>query len=129
MKVTRILHASVNVAGRLEQADRFYGELLGMARAPRPEIPGVGGRWLVAGDGQVHLVDAPMAGSGIDPTGPHFCLAVADIEAAVRELEGRGIPYVRGSQPAGQGQAGEVVQIWITDPAGNTVELQEDHPL
>ena len=120
MKVTRILHASVNVAGSLSDTDRFYTELLGMARAERPEIPGVNGRWFTAGDGQLHLVDAPMAGEGIDPTGPHFCLGVDDIEATVAELEARHIPYLRATQP------GDVVQIWIVDPAGNTVELQQD---
>ncbi|MGH9090793.1 MAG: VOC family protein [Acidimicrobiales bacterium] len=129
MKVTRILHASVNVAGSLPEASRFYGEVLGMPAATRPEIPGVGGRWLAAGDGQVHLVDAPMAGAGIDPTGPHFCLAVEDIGAAVAELEDLGIPYFRAGQPSGPTWRDEVVQIWFTDPAGNTVELQEDRPL
>lgn len=129
MRVTRILHASVNVAGSLPETARFYGETLGMPAATRPEIPGVGGRWLTAGDGQVHLVDAPMAGAGIDPTGPHVCLAVEDIEAAVAELEELGIPYLRASQPAGPDWRDEVVQIWVADPAGNTVELQEDHPL
>lgn len=120
MKVTRILHASVNVSGLLEETDRFYADLLGLDAALRPEIPGVGGRWFSAGDGQVHLVDAPMAGVGIDPTGPHFCLGVEDLEAAVAELDRRGIPYLRATQPV------DVVQVWITDPAGNTVELQQD---
>ena len=129
MKVNRILHASVNVAGSLDETARFYADVLGMAQAVRPEIPGVGGRWLTAGDGQVHLVDTPMAGAGIDPTGPHFCLAVEDVEAAVAELEGLGIPYARASQPAGPDWQDEVVQIWFTDPAGNTIELQQDHPL
>jgi catechol 2,3-dioxygenase-like lactoylglutathione lyase family enzyme len=129
VKVTRILHASVNVAGSLDRADRFYREVLGMPAAARPDIPGVGGRWLAAGDGQVHLVDAPMAGHGIDPTGPHFCLAVEDVEAAVAELDGLGIPYLRASQAAADGQGGEVAQVWFTDPAGNTIEIQQDHPL
>lgn len=129
MKVTRILHASVNVAGSLDDTTHFYADVLGMSEAVRPEIPGVAGRWLTAGGGQVHLVDAPMAGDGIDPTGPHFCLAVEDIEEAVAELEGLGIPYMRASQPAGPEWRDEVVQIWFTDPAGNTIELQVDHPL
>jgi catechol 2,3-dioxygenase-like lactoylglutathione lyase family enzyme len=120
VRATRILHASVNVSGSLEESDRFYTELLGLAPAARPEIPGVGGRWFTAGEAQVHLVDAPMAGSGIDPTGPHFCVGVADLDEAVAELEARGIPYARATQP------GDVVQIWVTDPAGNTVELQQD---
>lgn len=122
MNVTRILHSSVNVAGRLEESERFYAELLGLAPLARPEIPGVAGRWLEVGTAQVHLVDAPMAGHGIDPTGPHVCLGVTDLEAAVAELDERAIPYVRATQP------GDVQQVWIVDPAGNTVELQQDRP-
>jgi catechol 2,3-dioxygenase-like lactoylglutathione lyase family enzyme len=129
VKVTRILHASVNVAGVLGDTDRFYAEVLGMGHAERPEIPGVGGRWLVAGGGQVHLVDAPMTPGGIDPSGPHFCLAVEDLDGAIAELERLGIPTVRGSQPDLSGRMPEVVQIWFTDPAGNTIELQQDRPL
>lgn len=118
--MTRILHASVNVSGSLTENDGFYADLLGMERAERPEIPGVEGRWFTAGDGQVHLVDAPMAGTGIDPTGPHYCLGVEDLDAAVAELDERAIPYVRAVQAPG------VVQIWIVDPSGNTIELQQD---
>lgn len=119
MKATRLLHASVNVEGDLDACRRFYAEVLGLEEVARPEIPGVGGHWLGAGDGQVHLVDAPMAGHGVDPTGPHFCVAVADIDAAIAELDAAGVEYPRGAQ-------GDVVQVWVTDPAGNTVELQQD---
>lgn len=100
----------------------MYGELLGLSSAERPEIPGIPGTWFRADDAQVHLVGAPPEGSEIDPTGPHFCFGVEDIEAAVAELEERRIPYRRGSQ-------GPVVQIWVADPAGNTIELQQDRPL
>jgi catechol 2,3-dioxygenase-like lactoylglutathione lyase family enzyme len=138
VKVTRILHASVNVSGALYETSRFYADLLGLAGADRPEIPGVDGRWFTAGQGQVHLVDAPMAGQGIDPTGPHFCLGVEDMDAALAELEERGIPFFRATQPGvgsgsggpdGTGEPTEVVQVWFTDPSGNTVELQQDRPL
>jgi catechol-2,3-dioxygenase len=47
------------------------------------------------------------------------CFAVADLTAAVAELSAAGIPYVEGAQ-------GTTVQIWFTDPAGNTVEIQQD---
>ncbi len=122
MKVTRIMHASVNVSGDLKEADRFYADVLGLASATRPDIPGVGGRWFSAGGAQVHLVDAASRGSGIDPTGPHFCLGVEDMDAAVAELEERGIECV-GVTTEG------VRQIWFCDPAGNTVEMQQDRPL
>lgn len=121
MRVTRLQHVSVNTNGTdLGDMVAFYGGLLGLADEPRPEIPGIPGHWHAVGGEQLHLVGAPARGRGIDPTGPHFCVLVEDLGAAVSELEGRGIPYERAVQGAG------TVQIWITDPAGNTVELQQD---
>ncbi len=57
MKVTRILHHSVNVEGRLGDCEAFYRRM-GLPGLARPDIPGVGGRWLAVGAAQVHLVDA-----------------------------------------------------------------------
>lgn len=121
MNVTRVAHVSVNVEGSLDATRAFYRDILGLGDRARPEIPGVGGHWHGLGsDGvELHLVDAPCAGAGIDPTGPHFCVFVDDLDAAIAELDAEGVEHVRGAQ-------GDVVQIWITDPAGNTVELQQD---
>lgn len=118
MKVTRILHHSVNVEGRLDQCEAFYRRM-NLSLLARPDIPGVGGRWLAAGAAQVHLVDAPEGPDIIRPTGPHVCFGVEDLDAAIAEFERAGVAYVRGAQ-------GTVVQIWIADPAGNTIELQQD---
>ena len=119
MRVTRVGHVSVNVEGSLDETRRFYADVLGLGDVPRPDIPGVAGHWHGIEDVELHLVDAPAAGRGIDPTGPHFCVYVDDLDGAIRELDDRGIPHVDGAQ-------GEVIQIWITDPAGNTVELQQE---
>lgn len=121
MRVTRILHHSVNVEGDLDDCVEFYRRLsLGDAR--RPPIPGVAGHWFGVDRAQVHLVDAPAGGDAIKPTGPHVCFGVEDLAEAVAELERDGVPYVRGWQ-------GDVEQIWIADPVGNTVELQQDPEL
>jgi len=119
VKVTRVGHVSVNVEGDLDATRRFYADVLGLGDVTRPEIPGVGGHWHALGDTELHLVDAPSRGTAIDPTGPHFCVFVQDLDAAVAELEAADIEYLRGAQ-------GPVVQIWVVDPAGNTVELQQD---
>jgi catechol 2,3-dioxygenase-like lactoylglutathione lyase family enzyme len=87
---------------------------------PRPDIPGVPGAWKGVGDQELHLVGAPPRGTPIDSTGNHYCLAVDDLDAAIAELEANGIEYQRGVQ----GES--AVQIWINDPAGNTIELQQD---
>lgn len=124
MDVTGFHHVSVNTNGAaLETVVEFYREVLGLADAVRPDIRGVAGHWCSVGDLQLHIVDVPSPSrppSGIDPTGPHYCIAVADLDEAIAELEGRGINYLRAVQSV------DVVQIWLIDPAGNTIELQQE---
>ncbi len=121
MNVTRFHHVSINSNDTpLDDMVAFYRDVLGLDDEARPEIPGVPGHWHRVGDLQLHLVGAPARGGGIDPTGHHYCVAVDDLDAAIAELDARGIEYVR----AVQGE--NTVQIWITDPAGNTIELQQE---
>ena len=121
MKVTRFHHVSVNANdASLDDMVRFYQDVLGLGDKARPDIPGVPGHWHQVGDLELHLVGAPPHGTPIDSTGHHYCVAVEDLDTAIAELEGRGIEYERAVQ--GQG----TVQIWINDPAGNTLELQQE---
>ena len=121
MKVTRFHHVSVNTNG-VPVADvvEFYRSVLGLDDQPRPEMPGIPGHWHAVGPQELHVVGAPPRGTGIDPTGHHYCVAVDDLTAAVAELEARGIEYIRAVQGV------DTVQVWITDPAGNTIELQQE---
>jgi catechol 2,3-dioxygenase-like lactoylglutathione lyase family enzyme len=118
VKVTRTLHHSVNVEGRLAESVEFYRRLLELPDEARPTIF-VDGHWFAAGGIQLHLVDGDAGHEAIKPTGPHVCFAVEDLDAAIAELERDGIPYTPGAQ-------GPVVQIWFVDPAGNTIEIQQD---
>jgi catechol 2,3-dioxygenase-like lactoylglutathione lyase family enzyme len=121
MKVTRFHHVSVNSNDTpLDAMVDFYRDVLGLGDEPRPEIAGIPGHWHLVGDQQLHLVGAPPSGNAIDTTGHHYCVAVEDLSAAIAELEARGIEYVR----AVQGE--NTIQIWIADPAGNTIELQQE---
>ena len=97
MKVTSFHHVSVNRNDApLDEMVSFYGDLLGLDAKERPEIPGVPGHWFAVADQELH------------------------VDKAIAELEDRNIPYERAVQGAG------TVQIWINDPAGNTIELQQD---
>ena len=120
MKVVRVNHVSVNCHGRLAETQRFYEDVLGLSSAARPDIAGIDGHWFGVGDAQLHLVDAPSRGGAgaPDPVGDHWCIEVDDIDAARAELVARGIEFVEGAQ-------GTVVQLWIADPAGRTLELQQ----
>jgi catechol 2,3-dioxygenase-like lactoylglutathione lyase family enzyme len=121
VKVTRFHHVSVNCNDTpVDTMVAFYRDVLGLGDKARPEIPGVDGHWHAVGSQELHLVGAPARGTGIDPTGPHYCVAVTDLDAAIAELDERGIAYERALQGRG------TVQIWFTDPAGNTIELQQE---
>jgi catechol 2,3-dioxygenase-like lactoylglutathione lyase family enzyme len=124
VKVTRFHHVSVNTNSTpLDAMIAFYRDVLGLADVTRPEIPGIPGHWHAVGDQQLHLVGTPPRGTPIDSTGHHYCVAVADLDAAIAELDARDIEFQRGLQGEG------TVQIWIVDPAGNTIELQQDPAL
>lgn len=119
MKVTRILHVSVNATGALEETRRFYSDVLGLEPRERPNIPHISGHWFGVGDGNLHMVGTPDRDEAVGPKGYHYCLGVEDIEVAVAELEAKKIPYKEAGSLA-------VRQIWIRDPSGAMIELQPD---
>ena len=107
MKVTRFHHVSVNGADApLEDMVAFYRDVLGLGDVDRPDIPGIPGHWHAVGDQQLHLVGAPAAGDGIDPTGNHFCVTVDDLDAAIAQLEQLGHPL--RAWPAGRGHGADL---------------------
>ena len=114
VNVTRIQHVSVNCEGRLAETRDFYEQVFGLATAERPDL-GIDGHWFAAGDAQVHLIDARARGEGIDPIGPHWCFFVTDLDGAEAELADAGVEHFRLG-----------AQLFLVDPAGNTVELQQE---
>ena len=119
MKITGFSHASVNVHGAVDETLKFYREFLGLAELTRPENLRIPGAWYQAGDAQIHLIGAEDDGRRGNPVGPHYAVLVDDLEAAVAEIEAAGLRYLR----IGDDRTG---QVWITDPSGNTIELQQD---
>ena len=126
MKITRINHAAVNIHGKVDEAREFYTGLLGLPEVPialpgRPPIPKgtVPAFWLELGGVQVHAIGAPMKGEPREPMGPHVSWYVADLDEAVADLGARGIE----TRVLGEGRNRIV---WVSDPAGNTVEFQQD---
>jgi catechol 2,3-dioxygenase-like lactoylglutathione lyase family enzyme len=126
MKITRINHAAVNIHGKVDEARKFYTKLLGLPEVPiqlpgRPPIaPGtVAAFWLELGGVQVHAIGAPLKHEPREPVGPHVSWYVADLDQAVADLEANGIEM----RVLGEGRHRIV---WVSDPAGNTVEFQQD---
>jgi catechol 2,3-dioxygenase-like lactoylglutathione lyase family enzyme len=114
MQPLAVHHVSITVSDA-EVARAFYVDVLGLSeREDRPDF-GFAGAWLDAGGQQVHLIQGPPP----DDRGQHFALHIADMDAVVAELRGRGV-RVSDPVPVGAGR-----QAFLSDPSGNTVELME----
>jgi glyoxylase I family protein len=114
MEPLGVHHVSVNVDDVGAGIDFYVGVLGGVLRTDRPDL-GIGGAWLDVGAQQVHLVEAPLPSNA----GQHFAVQVADVDAAIDELRSKGIP-VGDAMAVGSGR-----QTFVTDPAGNTIELHQ----
>ena len=114
MGLVGIHHVSVNVDD-VDAALAFYVNVLGLSvRRDRPEFS-FGGAWLDAGGQQVHLIEAIPP----DNLGQHFALAFTDVASLVASLRDRGLEV---TEPV---RSGTSLQSFISDPAGNRVELHQ----
>jgi glyoxylase I family protein len=112
---TGVHHVSINVVDN-EEARDFYVDILGFEELDRPDL-GFPGSWLrIGAQQQLHLMEMPMP----EAKGQHFALAVDDIDAAVTILKERGVDV-----PEPREIPGVCRQTFITDPSGNTVELNQ----
>ncbi len=120
-------HVAIAVTD-LAEARRFYCELLAFTELPRPEF-GVPGMWLRVGDLQLHVIETdtmPVPGPGF----PHLALHVptAAWDDTVAALRDAGVDFL--SAPSERVDFGRTVRAaFVTDPAGNAVELTDVGPL
>jgi catechol 2,3-dioxygenase-like lactoylglutathione lyase family enzyme len=125
MKITRMNHAAVNVTGKIDEAREFYVNILGIPQVPiqLPGQPPIAdsefGFWLEQEGVQMHVIGREPMGGTPDPTQFHVSWFVEDLEVASSELESNDIDM----RVMGEG-LNRI--IWVLDPAGNIVELQQD---
>lgn len=114
MQAAGVHHVSINVAD-VAAARAFYVDVLGCTeRSDRPDF-GFDGAWLDIGSQQIHLIEAEVPPN----RGQHFAVGVADLDAAVAEVRGKGVE-VSDPSPVGSGR-----QAFTRDPSGNVVELHQ----
>jgi glyoxylase I family protein len=104
----------------LAPALRFYRDVLGFEPIERP-VMGIDGAWLRAGSAQVHLIVTP-AGADVgtapgrtNPLANHTAFAIDDYEKTRDHLVRHGLAVLEAGVDRGQ--------MWVSDPAGNVIEL------
>jgi glyoxylase I family protein len=120
IKVKALQHANIRLR-TVEQARDFYGRILGLQEDPTMPWSEEWWRiwWNIGAGGQLHTpigerVNTTPSGREI---GGHFALGVENIDEAKRTLEAEGIQYDEQTIP------GRGLQLFVSDPAGNLVEL------
>ena len=127
MNIAGYSHVGIDVTD-LGAAETFYCDVLGFERLPRPDF-GFPGLWLRVGDLQLHLIETserPPPGKGL----PHFALHVPaeSFTSTVDDLREKGVTML--GEPSARVDFGQPVQaVFITDPAGNIIELTDIGPL
>jgi catechol 2,3-dioxygenase-like lactoylglutathione lyase family enzyme len=114
---TRINHVSVH-ARDLQESVEFYVELLGAEPIPAPNF-GLPVRWLAIGRTQLHLFERDVE----PPAAHHFGVTVDDLVRPYRIAERRDAFDRTSFRNHLVELPGDVVQLYVRDPAGNLVEL------
>jgi catechol 2,3-dioxygenase-like lactoylglutathione lyase family enzyme len=116
---SRINHVSINALDLQESVD-FYVDLLGAERIATPNF-GIPVQWLALGRTQLHLFERDLK-----PTSHHHLgITVDDLEPVYRAAERRGAFDDEAFRNRLVELPGDVVQLYVRDPAGNLVEI--DH--
>ncbi len=114
-----INHVSVNARNLQESVD-FYVELLGAELIPTPNF-GIPVQWLAVGDTQLHLFERDLQPSSHH----HFGVTVDEIEPAYRAAERHDALERTAFGNHLVQLPGDVVQLYVRDPAGNLVEIDQ----
>lgn len=114
IEFTRLDHFHICVpAERLEEARRFYTDVIGLKEKYRPDVFGAPGHWFDIGNVELHI--------GIEPQLPrsirHTALEVKDVRAALQYLQERGVETWSESVIPGR------ERFSFFDPFGNRMEL------
>jgi catechol 2,3-dioxygenase-like lactoylglutathione lyase family enzyme len=115
MHTLGIHHVSINVSD-LPAAERFYCDVLGLEKLPRPDL-GFAGAWLQTGEQQVHLLGKS---SGDPLPEQHYAFLIEDADALLARLSAYNI------EPRNVREIpGICRQVFVHDPSGNLVEFNQ----
>ena len=126
MQITGLFHVAIKAAS-LAATERFYCDVLGLARAPRPplKVPGI---WLATSTSEsdvvIHVYGGDVAKNrdGTHPVGgnavDHVALSAHGFDEMKARLGAKGIPFRERPVPGSP-----LWQLFVYDPNGIQLEL------
>jgi catechol 2,3-dioxygenase-like lactoylglutathione lyase family enzyme len=125
--VTGFSHVAIAVDD-LGAARDFYCGILGFEELARPDF-GFPGMWLAVGDLQLHFIETdelPTPGKGF----PHYALYVPteSFDDTMDALRAAGVPFLGAPSSRVDFGTTTVLAAFVTDPAGNVIELTNVGP-
>jgi glyoxylase I family protein len=105
----------------IDEARRFYGEILSLEEIERP--PEIATRfrsaWYRIGPSELHVVEYPAFHPLDSALAPHIAVVTNDFEALTAQIADRGGQFRFGPGPGPDG----VARAIIHDPTGNALEI------
>ena len=105
----------------IDEARRFYGEVLSLTELERP--PEIAEKfrsaWYLIGSSELHVVENPEFQPLDSPLAPHIALATSDFRTLTAQIADRGGEFTFGPGPGPDG----ILRAVIEDPTGNALEI------
>lgn len=123
MEIEQLDHFTINV-GDLDASTRFYTDIVGLRKGPRPDFS-VGGAWLYCGDRPlVHLIDddsrrtAQLGAADGAGALDHIAFRATGFEAMRQRLRDKRVTFDEQTVPGL-----DLQQLFLEDPDGIRLEF------
>ena len=105
----------------IDEARRFYGEILSLTELERPPEIAKNFRsaWFLIGSSELHVVENKEFHPLDSPLAPHIAVVASDFGALTAQIADRGGKFSFGPGPGPDG----IERAVIADPTGTTLEI------
>ncbi len=123
IKITGINHVALAVED-IRASTVFYRDVIGLQTLSVPEeLKGIRSWFQIAPGQELHLLAGRRTAVDHDKNGSHFSLTIPNADPVEEYLKSKGIAYHR------QQRFDHAWQIYISDPDGYVIELNEPKPV
>lgn len=121
----RINHTAIFVKD-LKVTKAFYENIIGLDTIPEPFRDGKHAWYNLGGGVSLHVIEGAPTRKEYYKN-QHTCFSLESVEAFIRILEKNSIPYedVKGNRNAITTRVDGVKQIWLQDPDGYWIEIND----